>query len=247
MKIQVHINKTSVSIKDRGFNYGDGLFETILVKNKKALYLSDHIKRLIRGCKVLKIPTPSIKLVENSIKQSISRTKECIIKIIYTRGLSDHGYGYDKNIIPQLYVIKKRKSHSKIKKTISLGYSKYFLNDNSSLSKIKHMNRLEQILGATFKPKKIYDNYILLFFALLGLFLIIKEFINDIKSGFISLGCFILTMTMSLILGPKAGSDYFVKKILNELIKLEESEKKVNQENAKLLRKSIDKIKKNFL
>tara|TARA_B100001250_G_C19469316_1_gene643768 strand:+ start:146 stop:607 length:462 start_codon:yes stop_codon:yes gene_type:complete len=92
--------------------------------------------------------------------------------------------------------------------------------------------------------KNIYDNYILLFFALLGLFLIIKEFINDIKSGFISLGCFILTMTMSLILGPKAGSDYFVKKILNELIKLEESEKKVNQQNAKLLRKSINKIKK---
>ena len=161
MKIQVHINKTSVSIKDRGFNYGDGLFETILVKNNKALYLSDHIKRLTKGCKVLKIPTPNLKLVENSIKQSISRTKECIIKIIYTRGLSDHGYGYDKNIIPQLYVIKKRKSHSKIKNTISLGYSKYFLNDNSSLSKIKHMNRLEQILGTTFKPKKIYDNYIL--------------------------------------------------------------------------------------
>jgi 4-amino-4-deoxychorismate lyase len=76
-----------VSIKDRGFNYGDGLFETILVKNNKALYLSDHIKRLTKGCKVLKIPTPSLKLIENSIKQSISRTKECIIKIIYTRGI----------------------------------------------------------------------------------------------------------------------------------------------------------------
>ena len=112
MKIQVHINKSSVSIKDRGFNYGDGLFETILVKNNKAQYLSDHIKRLMRGCKVLKIPTPSLKLVENSIKQSISRTKKCIIKIIYTRGLSDHGYGYDKNIIPQLYVIKKTVSYT---------------------------------------------------------------------------------------------------------------------------------------
>jgi 4-amino-4-deoxychorismate lyase len=154
LKIQVHINKKSVSIKDRGFNYGDGLFETILVKNNKCLYLSDHIKRLVRGCKVLKIPTPNLKLLKSSIKKSIGKTKECIIKIIYTRGLSDHGYGYDKNIIPQLYVIKKRKNRPKIKNTISLGYSEYFLNDNSSLSKIKHMNRLEQILGTTFKPKK---------------------------------------------------------------------------------------------
>ena len=161
MKIQVHINKTSVSINDRGFNYGDGLFETILVKNNKALYLTDHIKRLVRGCKVLRIPNPSHKLVENAIEKSIGKTKECIIKIIYTRGLSDHGYDYDKNITPQLYVIKKRKSRYKVKNTISLGYSEYFLNDNSSLSKIKHMNRLEQILGTTFKPKKIYDNYVL--------------------------------------------------------------------------------------
>ncbi len=161
MKIQVHINKRSVSIKDRGFNYGDGLFETILIKNNKALYLGDHIKRLVRGCKVLSIPNPSLKLVDNAIKKSIGKTKDCIIKIIYTRGLSDHGYDYDKNITPQLYVIKKRKSRSKVKNTISLGYSEYFLNDNSSLSKIKHMNRLEQILGTTFKPKKIFDNYVL--------------------------------------------------------------------------------------
>ena len=161
MKIQVHINKTSVSIKDRGFNYGDGIFETILVKNNKCLYQSDHIKRLIKGCEVLKISSPSRQLLNSSIKKSIGKTKECIIKIIYTRGLSDHGYGYDKDIIPQLYVIKKIKMLSKSKKAISLGYSQYCLSDNSYLSKIKHMNRLEQILGIAIKPKKIFDNYIL--------------------------------------------------------------------------------------
>ena len=59
MKIQVHINKTSVSVKDRGFNYGDGIFETIRVKNNKCLYQSAHIKRLIKGCEVLKISSPS--------------------------------------------------------------------------------------------------------------------------------------------------------------------------------------------
>ncbi len=150
-----------MSIKDRGFNYGDGLFETILVKNNKCLYQVDHIKRLIKGCDILRIPTPSKQLINDSIKKSIGKTKDCIIKIIYTRGLSDHGYGYDKDITPQLYVIKKRKSFSKKKKFISLGYSQYTLNDNSSLAKIKHMNRLEQILGITLKPKKMFDNYIL--------------------------------------------------------------------------------------
>ena len=80
MKIQVHINKTSVSVKDRGFNYGDGIFETIRVKNNKCLYQSDHINRLIKGCKVLKISSPSKQLLNSSIKKSIGKTRECIIK-----------------------------------------------------------------------------------------------------------------------------------------------------------------------
>ena len=150
-----------MSVKDRGFNYGDGIFETIRVKNNKCLYQIDHINRLIKGCKVLKISSPSKRLLNSSIKKSIGKTRECIIKIIYTRGLSDHGYGYDKDIIPQLYIIKKIKALPKCKKAISLGYSQYCLSDNSYLSKIKHMNRLEQILGITFKPKKTFDNYIL--------------------------------------------------------------------------------------
>ena len=151
-----------MSIKDRGFNYGDGIFETILVRNNKCLYQSDHIKRLIKGCEVLKIPPPSTRILNGSIKKSIGKTKECIIKIIYTRGLSNHGYSYEKDIIPQLYIIKKRKILPKHRKAISLGYSQYCLSDNSYLSKIKHMNRLEQILGIAFKPKKIFDNYILI-------------------------------------------------------------------------------------
>ena len=162
MKIQVHINKTSVSIRDRGFNYGDGIFETILVKNNKCLYQTDHIKRLTKGCEVLKISPPSRKLLNSSIKKSIGKTRECIIKIIYTRGLSDHGYGYNKDITPQLYINKKINVLYKCKKTISLGYSQYCLSENSYLSKIKHMNRLEQILGTAFKPKKLFDNYILI-------------------------------------------------------------------------------------
>ncbi len=33
-------NKVSLSIKDRGFLLGDGVFETILYKNKKLIFLS---------------------------------------------------------------------------------------------------------------------------------------------------------------------------------------------------------------
>ena len=37
-------NKVSLSIKDRGFLLGDGVFETILYKNKKLIFFDLHTK-----------------------------------------------------------------------------------------------------------------------------------------------------------------------------------------------------------
>ena len=92
--------------------------------------------------------------------------------------------------------------------------------------------------------KNVTDNYIILFLTLLVFFLIFKEFNNNLINGFIFFGSFILTMIITLYIGPKSGSAYFVKKILNELIELEERVKKINPEIAKDLKNKINKIKK---
>ena len=162
MNIQVHINKKTISIKDRAFNYGDGLFETIHVKNNKPLFINDHIKRLNDGCKKLKIPRVSSKLIREVVKKAASKSNKCIIKIIYSRGLSGHGYHYDKNITPQLYVFKKSLDKSKKKAFINLAYSEYHIHENPYLSKIKHLNRIEQILGLSMKSYPQNDDYIML-------------------------------------------------------------------------------------
>ena len=162
MKIQVHINKKSIPINDRALNFGDGLFETIHIKNNKPLFIDDHIKRLNNGCKKLSIPTVPGKLLKDSVYKSIANTNNCIIKIIYSRGLSQHGYQFDRNIIPQLYIFKKNINKNKNKLFVSLGYSKYNLHNNSFLSKIKHLNRIEQILGFTMSNTIKHDDYILL-------------------------------------------------------------------------------------
>ena len=60
-----------------------------------------------------------------------------------------------------MYIIKKKPTNVKRSLFISLGYSKYKLFDNPYLSKIKHLNRLEQILGFTFTDRKEGTNNIL--------------------------------------------------------------------------------------
>ena len=160
MKTHIFINPKSIPVNDRAFNYGDGLFETILVNNGEPRFLPEHLTRLQLGCKKLKIIFPTKRLIEQSIKKSIGKTKKCIIKIVYSRGLSEHGYNYNKNIEPCLYIIKKKMNQTRAPLFVSLGYSKYSLCNNSYLSKIKHLNRLEQILGLTFVGKNKNDNHI---------------------------------------------------------------------------------------
>ena len=156
--IKVFINKKTIPWNDRGFNYGDGLFETVLVKKNKPIFLNDHIKRMHNGCVILGITRPPVNLIKKSIQSCIGKTSECIIKLIFTRGLSDFGYKIKPGIPPNLYlfkIIKYRKTLDH--KVARLGYSDYRLKKNAQLSKIKHLGRLEQVYVA--KDLLKHDKY----------------------------------------------------------------------------------------
>ncbi|MBH44279.1 MAG: aminodeoxychorismate lyase [Gammaproteobacteria bacterium] len=145
--INTFVNKKNISSLDRGFNFGDGLFETILVQNNKPLYLKEHIERLHKGCCVLGLIKPSNKLIYKNIKLAIGNSNNCIVKIIFTRGSSSYGYKIDDNLTPNLYFFKHQIQISGEKfNTNQLGISTYILKANNDLSKIKHLNRIEQVM-----------------------------------------------------------------------------------------------------
>ena len=54
----VELKNARVSILDRGFTLGDGLFETMRAYNEKIFRLELHLDRLERGAKALQIPLP---------------------------------------------------------------------------------------------------------------------------------------------------------------------------------------------
>ncbi len=163
-KFNIYINKKSVSINDRGFNYGDGIFETILVRNKKAIFIDDHLARLCSGCTKLGIKKPTLALIKKNIKLCIGSTNNCILKILLTRGSSQFGYSFSDKLIPNIYFIKIKAEKKKVlNSSVKLGISKVYLDSIPTLSKIKHLNRLEQVLAVNeLNAHPLYSDLLLL-------------------------------------------------------------------------------------
>ena len=52
-------SRTTIDHRDRGLQYGDGLFETMRVRRRRIRLLDYHLERLYQGCRRLKIDPPA--------------------------------------------------------------------------------------------------------------------------------------------------------------------------------------------
>ena len=88
------IDNINISAKDRGLKFGDGIFETILIKNNNAILIDEHIQRLENSSKVLSIDWNINKSYLKEIislgiqKLSLKNDQLGSIRINYSRGLN---------------------------------------------------------------------------------------------------------------------------------------------------------------
>lgn len=91
------IRVEQIPIDDRGFQYGDGLFETVAIRNGAARLWPLHVRRLRRGCAALNIALPRREDLYERLSQAIDlstvRSERGIVKIIVTAGSGERGYG----------------------------------------------------------------------------------------------------------------------------------------------------------
>ncbi len=144
--------KETISIHDRGLQYGDGLFETMAVRNGRILLWEDHWQRLALGCEKLSITLPNKELIEKEIALLCDNKDEAqfVIKLIVTRGEGQRGYRFtgEQNVTRIL------SSHSwpdypesYQTEGVEVCYCETTLSENTKLAGIKHLNRLEQVLA----------------------------------------------------------------------------------------------------
>jgi branched-chain amino acid aminotransferase len=84
-----------VPVNDRGFMYGDGLFETVRIVNRRPFRLAQHLERMTRGADFLKINLPfPPKELQRFVDQLIEANgkPEAILRVTLTRGPGERGY-----------------------------------------------------------------------------------------------------------------------------------------------------------
>src|SRR5688572_15162078 len=87
--------RARISIFDRGFVYGDGLFETLRVHRGRIFRWPQHWQRLSQGADYLRIPLPGTSAAAEALAGELvtrNQTSEGLLRIVLTRGAGPRGY-----------------------------------------------------------------------------------------------------------------------------------------------------------
>ncbi|MCK5902095.1 MAG: aminodeoxychorismate lyase [Cocleimonas sp.] len=142
--------QSTLTVSDRGLQYGDGVWETLRIADYRAILLDEHLVRLRWGCRVLALSGLSEALLRQEISCIIKNTTHGILKIIITRGSGGRGYS-SQGIKTPTRILSLHPLPPDIemyrKTGIQIQYCKTQLSHNPRLAGFKHLNRLEQVLA----------------------------------------------------------------------------------------------------
>ena len=143
-------SKQTLDCSDRGFQYGDGLFETIEVRNGTPVFLDQHFQRLQRGCQRMLITPPDITLLKAEAFQLVNGADSAVLKLIVTRGSGGRGYRQPETMRPtRLFSLHPFPEYpdNYFSHGINVRFCHTALGLSPALAGIKHLNRLEQVMA----------------------------------------------------------------------------------------------------
>lgn len=109
--------KAKVSVNDRGFLYGDGIFETMRSNSGSVFMLSDHLDRLFHSLRALKFyPAFNKEHIEDAVLKTLTKNRltreDAYIKIMVTRGDHSGALYFDQESKLRVIIIAKKLKYS---------------------------------------------------------------------------------------------------------------------------------------
>jgi aminodeoxychorismate lyase len=138
-----------ISAGDRGFLYGDGLFETIRVHDARPFLWEWHMMRFTDGAVSLGIALPqTTELLLGNVHELIRRNSmsESVMRIALSRGVGERGYGVTGEEQPTLLITQHLLPPTPAK-PLSLVSTSARVAVDDPLAKLKSANKLGSILA----------------------------------------------------------------------------------------------------
>lgn len=142
---------TFVHSANRGLNYGDGLFETLHVRNGRPRRWQAHMDRLGAGCEHLGLEMPPQAIMLREVQTVSAGLPDAVVKIVITR--SGRGRGYMPPAVREsLRIISAHAYPDGVLEVAREGTRARVcdlrLAIQPALGGFKHLNRLEQVLAS---------------------------------------------------------------------------------------------------
>lgn len=135
---------------DRGLDFGDGVFETLLVYQGRPLFLDEHLARLDSGLRILEIPD-CLTAVRNQLNFALAENAYiwAAARINVLRGPGLRGYAPTEGSPPRIliYITELSTNPAALSSPANLGIAEIRLASQPFLARIKHLNRLEQVIA----------------------------------------------------------------------------------------------------
>jgi 4-amino-4-deoxychorismate lyase len=139
---------TTVPVDDRGLQYGDGLFETVLVRAGRPRFLETHLARLGRGLAALNMSFDFEAALRAEIEQAGTRAPPlAVLKIIVTRG-SALRRGYAPQDARPRRILSLWPAGPTPPQAVALRLASLRVADFSPFAGLKHLSRLENVMAA---------------------------------------------------------------------------------------------------
>ncbi|MCK5881534.1 MAG: aminodeoxychorismate lyase [Sinobacterium sp.] len=146
-------SKAALPIDDRAAQFGDGVFETMLISQGQCPLINAHLQRLSSGLHTLSIALDQNLLI-NDFMQALEHAMQFPdtkfrLKIRISRGTSNTAYRYEMPIqanriveISPLDI-----NHGNLQQGIIARVCDWRLSDQPALVAVKHLNRLDQVMA----------------------------------------------------------------------------------------------------
>ncbi|MDF0749149.1 aminodeoxychorismate lyase [Marinobacter sp. 71-i] len=150
----IHPDSAGVPAADRGLAYGDGLFETIRMRGRKAVLRSLHLDRMVADAGRLGIPVRRDDLdaeITRSGREAARRygSDDWVLKLVLTRGVGGRGYRLPAECEPSLIVTSSAMPALPDPVGVVVALAQFPLTVNPRLAGIKTLNRLEQVMASS--------------------------------------------------------------------------------------------------